>query len=87
LVLGGFGSDLMIWVGANTGIRYRGGPVLVKEAVVERSREVSYIDFDGILRGLEGGLGIRERWVFVVEEEEGEAEEREGSESEEESWD
>jgi hypothetical protein len=60
---------------------------LVKKAIVERSREVSYIDFDGILRGLEGGLRIRERWVFVVEEEEGEAEEREGSESEEESWD
>jgi hypothetical protein len=42
----------MIWVGANTGIRYRGGPVLVKEAVVERSREVSYIDFDESLRDL-----------------------------------
>ena len=59
---------------------------MVKKAIVERSREVSYIDFDESLRDLQSALGIWERWDFVRDEEEREGEESEESTSEKESW-
>jgi len=75
----------MIWVVGDPGIRGQ-SPVVLQEAVIERSGEVGNEDFDGIRGSLNGGVGNGGKGGvgFVEEEEERESESAEERETEEE---
>lgn len=47
-------TGLSVGVGSKPGIGTGGGPVLVKEAIVEGSGKVCNVDFDGVLEKLRG---------------------------------